>query len=299
MQISIIVAISENNAIGKDNELLWHLPKDLKRFKEITTGHTIIMGRKTFESIGKPLPNRHSIIITNNKNYKAEGVTVVHSIQEALQIAKQEKEVFVIGGGKIYKNTLPIADKLYLTLVHNTFEADTFFPEIKMEEWALLHKETLSKNDKNPYEATFMELERKMSNIGMDASQMQKLCENTLVSHLGIEFTKASPEYLSAKMPVNTNTLQPLGYLHGGASLALLETVGSALSVLNTDISKNNVFGMSVNANHLKPAKDGYVYATARFLHKGRKTQVVNVSILNEQGELVCDGRITNIIFPK
>lgn len=299
MQISIIVAISENNAIGKDNELLWHLPKDLKRFKEITTGHTIIMGRKTFESIGKPLPNRHSIVITNNKNYKAEGATVAHSVQEALNKTQNEEEVFIIGGGKIYKETLALANKLYLTLVHDSFKADTFFPEIKMEEWTVLHEEILHKDEKNRYKATFMELERKQNNSKMNTSQIQTFCENTLVSHLDIEFTEVSAEHLTARMPVNTKTSQPLGYLHGGASLALLETVGSALSVLNTDIRKNNVFGMSVNANHLKPAKDGYVYATARFLHKGNKTQIVNVSIYNEQGILICDGRITNIIFPK
>lgn len=299
MKISIIVAISENNAIGKNNELLWHLPKDLKRFKAITTGHTIIMGRNTFESIGKPLPNRHSVIITSNKDYHVEGVTVVHSIAEAFELTKNEDEVFIIGGGKIYEATLPFANKLYLTIVHDTFEADTFFPKIEMTDWNVLQKELLPKDYKNPYDATFYHLEKKKSISEMTEKQLQDFCKNTLVSHLDIEFTKATTETLTARMPVNEKTMQPLGYLHGGASLALLETVGSALSVLNTDVSKNNVFGMAVNANHLKPAKKGFVYATATFLHKGTKTQVVNVTITNEAGEIVCDGRITNIVFPK
>ncbi len=161
MQLSIIVAIAENYAIGKDNDLLWHLPQDLKRFKEITTGHTIVMGRKTFASIGKPLPNRHSVVITRDENFKCEGVTVVHSIKEALEVVQNEEEVFVIGGGAIYKETLHLATKLYLTTVHSTFEADTFFPKFDRSEWQLLKKEELPKNEKNLFEATFEILERK------------------------------------------------------------------------------------------------------------------------------------------
>lgn len=297
MQISIIVAIAENNAIGKNNDLLWHLPKDLKRFKKLTSGHSILMGRKTFESIGKPLPNRHSVVITTNKEYKPEGVTVVHSMQEALETVKHEQEVFIIGGGKIYQTALPLANRLYLTIVHHSFEADTFFPQIEMTNWDITQKEDVPKDEKNQYASTFLQLERKQKS--MDTSQIQQLCENTLVSHLDISFTKVSHEGITARMPVNKKTMQPLGYLHGGASLALLETVGSALSVLNTDTTQNNVFGMSVNANHLKPTQTGYVYGTATFLHKGTKTHVVNVRITDEAGELICEGRITNIIFPK
>ncbi|PVX50906.1 uncharacterized protein (TIGR00369 family) [Balneicella halophila] len=299
MKLAIIVAIAENNAIGKDNDLLWHLPGDLKRFKQITTGHSIIMGRKTFESIGKPLPNRRSIVITNNKDYKAEGVTVVHSISEALEVTKNEDEVFIIGGGKIYDLTLPLVHRMYLTIVHETFNADTFFPKIHMSDWNILEQEELPQNEKNPYKATFYKLERKASGQIITKEQLQTLCKNTMVSHLGIEYTDVNTQSVTARMPVDERTLQPFGYLHGGASLALLETVGSALTVINTDTAQHNVFGMAVNANHVKPAKQGYVYATATFLHKGTKTQVVNVKITSEKGELVCDGRITNIIFPK
>ncbi len=132
-----------------------------------------------------------------------------------------------------------------------------------------------------------------------DLESFKTACKNTLLSHLDIEFTEVTADSITARMPVNEKTLNPLGFLHGGASLALLETVGSSLSVFHTDVEKNHVFGMNVNANHLKPAQSGFVYATATFLHKGLKTQVVNVVIRNEKGETVCDGRITNIVFPK
>lgn len=128
--ITIIAAIAKNNALGKDNQLIWYLPADLKRFKKITLGHHIIMGRKTFESLGKPLPNRTTIIITRNKNYTQHGCIVVNSLNEAIEAAKEDENPYILGGAEIYKQALNIADKLDLTFVHQNFEADVFFPEI-------------------------------------------------------------------------------------------------------------------------------------------------------------------------
>src|SRR6201996_5416501 len=125
MTVSIVVAISENHVIGKDNKLLWHLPADLKHFKEITTGHTVIMGRKTYESVGKPLPNRRNIIITR-QNIKIAGCEVVNSIDSAIALCKDEEEVFIVGGSEIYKMAMPVTGRIYLTLVHREFEADSF-----------------------------------------------------------------------------------------------------------------------------------------------------------------------------
>ncbi len=132
MQISMIAAIaSENRALGRDNELIYKIPEDLKRFKELTSGHVVIMGRKTFESIGKALPNRINIVITHDPNFSAENVVVAHSLDEALRLAelKEEKEVFVIGGGMLYKEAIEKADKLYLTIVEGSPDADTYFPD--------------------------------------------------------------------------------------------------------------------------------------------------------------------------
>jgi dihydrofolate reductase len=159
--ISIIVAIAENNVIGKENKLIWYLPKDLKHFKETTTGHYIIQGRKTFESFGKPLPNRTTVIITRNKNYKAEGCIVVNSLQEALDIAINEKEVFIIGGGEVYKQAMTIADRIYLTKVHQSFEGDTFFPEINMKDWNELSRQDFEPDEKNKYPFSTLILERR------------------------------------------------------------------------------------------------------------------------------------------
>ncbi len=136
MTISIIVAVAENNAIGYDNHLLWHISEDLKRFKNLTTGHHIIMGRKTYESVGKPLPGRINIVISKQENYTVDGCLVAKSIEDALLIAKDDSEVFIIGGGEIYKQALSITDKIYLTRVHAGFAGDTFFPELNLSEWA-------------------------------------------------------------------------------------------------------------------------------------------------------------------
>lgn len=159
-QLSLVVAVSENNAIGKNNQLLWHLPADLKHFKQITSGHTIIMGRKTYDSIGKPLPNRRNIVITRQQNLQIEGVEVVGSLEEAVALCANENEVFVIGGAEIYKTALPLAQKIYLTTVHQSFEADAFFPEINPNEWTETEKESHSPDEKNAFSYTFSTLER-------------------------------------------------------------------------------------------------------------------------------------------
>jgi len=125
--ITLIAAVSENNAIGKDNNLLWHLPDDFKRFKETTSGHHIIMGRKTFESLPKQLPNRTHVIITNKQNYSVEGCKVVHSIEDAIAICPENETNYVIGGGEIYKQAIALAEELDITRVHAEFEADVFF----------------------------------------------------------------------------------------------------------------------------------------------------------------------------
>jgi dihydrofolate reductase len=164
--ISIIVAIAENNAIGKNNQLLWHLPADMKIFKEKTIGHCVITGRKNYESIPekfRPLSNRTNIVITRQKNYQAPGAIVVSSLQEAIEKAKaiSDDEIFIIGGGEIYAQSLSLADKIYLTKVHHTFDADTFFPELNLNDWAIVSSKKYSADDKNKYPFTFMELKRK------------------------------------------------------------------------------------------------------------------------------------------
>ena len=158
---SIVVAISENSAIGKDNQLLWYLPADLKHFKDITTGGTIIMGRKTYDSIGKPLPNRRNIVITRKTDLEITGVEVVNSLQEALSLCAQEQEVFIIGGAEIYKHALAVTNRIYLTTVHQSYEADAFFPELTKNEWEEIHQEYHEADEKNNVAYTFSTLERK------------------------------------------------------------------------------------------------------------------------------------------
>jgi dihydrofolate reductase len=155
--IKIIVAISKNKVIGKDNSLIWHLPSDLKRFKEITTGNAVIMGRKTYESIGKPLPNRRNIIITRNENYEVEGCEVVNSLEEALLICYEN--CFIIGGAEIYKQSLPFTDEIYLTEVDNVFDGESFFPELG-NEWYEVSNEKFEADDKNQFNYSFIKYER-------------------------------------------------------------------------------------------------------------------------------------------
>ena len=162
MIISQIVAVAENNVIGKDNDLIWRLPADLKYFKNTTSGHHILMGRKNYESIGRPLPNRTSVIITRNKDYKAEGCIVVNSIEEALEVAKAngETEAFIIGGGEIYKSSLQQTDKIYYTEIHETFDGDTFYPELDKTIWKETAREKHLKDEKNPYDYSFVVYEK-------------------------------------------------------------------------------------------------------------------------------------------
>ena len=155
--ISLIAAIGKNNELGKNNTLLWKLSADMEHFKKITTLHVVIMGRKTFESIGKPLPNRRNIVITRDVNYKKEGVDIAHSLSEALDlVGNTEEEIFVIGGGELYTQTMPIADKLYITHVDATDKnADAFFPEIIPIVWNEVTHEEHKKDSKNPFSYTF------------------------------------------------------------------------------------------------------------------------------------------------
>lgn len=161
MILSIVVAAAENNAIGKNNQLLWHLPADLKFFKQLTTGHTIIMGRKTYESIGKPLPNRRSIVISRNKDYKIEGAEVVSSVEEAIKLCKYEEEAFLIGGAEIYKYALPLTNRIYLTRVHTIMkDADAFFPQLNDEDWRTISQIKHESDEKNPYSYSIIVLDR-------------------------------------------------------------------------------------------------------------------------------------------
>lgn len=155
--LTIIAAASENNALGKDNQLLWHLPEDFKRFKTLTSGHYIVMGRKTFESFPKPLPNRTHIIITRQPNYQApKGCIVVSSLEKAMELCPANEEAFVIGGGEIYKQALDVVDKIDVTRVHTTIDADTFFPEIDTNIWKLVFEEFHPKNEKHAFDFTFL-----------------------------------------------------------------------------------------------------------------------------------------------
>lgn len=160
--LSIIVAITKNFGIGHENNLLTYIPGDLKRFKEITTGHSIIMGRKTLLSLPKwPLPNRRNIVITHDENLQLKGCDVVTSIAEAKEVVKDEKEVFVIGGGLVYKLFLPFVNKIYLTIVDKIIEADTYFPEIKWDEWDVIEKENFKLGEKSDFSFSYVTLVRK------------------------------------------------------------------------------------------------------------------------------------------
>jgi dihydrofolate reductase len=150
--IIAIAAIGMNNELGKDNNLLWHLPNDFKRFKSLTTGHHIIMGRKTFESFPKLLPNRTHVIITRQKNYVAENCIVVDSLKKAIEACPKNEDVYVIGGGEIYKQSINEVDKLEITRVNHSFEADVFFPEIDDSKWKLVSEEFHAKDEKHAYD---------------------------------------------------------------------------------------------------------------------------------------------------
>jgi len=163
MILSLIVAASENGVIGKDNDLPWHLPADLKHFKKITSGHCIIMGRNTYESIGRPLPKRTNIVVSSNRSLAIEGCLVVHSVDEAIELTKQHEseEAFIIGGATLYNTCLDKAEKIYLTRVHTEIQGDTFFPEIDMNNWEVVSEEYHEKDEKHLYNFSFITLERK------------------------------------------------------------------------------------------------------------------------------------------
>lgn len=154
--ITIIVAASENNIIGKDNKLIWHLSNDLKRFKELTIGHHVIMGRKTYESMPRSLPNRTNVIVTRKKDYLAENAIVTNSLDEALSVASEDSQPFIIGGGEIYKTAMDISDRIELTRVHHHFEGDTSFPEIDKSKWIESNRILNKKDDKHDYDFTFI-----------------------------------------------------------------------------------------------------------------------------------------------
>ena len=154
--LTIIAAVAENNALGKNNDLLWHLPNDFKRFKTLTSGHYIIMGRKTFESFPKPLPNRTHIIITRQKNYNPENCIVVDSLDKAIAACPTNEEIFVIGGGEIYNQSINLVGKLDITKVHANFEAEVFFPEIDLTIWKLVSEEHYFKDEKHDFDYSYL-----------------------------------------------------------------------------------------------------------------------------------------------
>ena len=160
MKVSLIVAVSANNVIGVDGGLPWHLSEDLRRFKEDTMGKPMIMGRLTFESIGKALPGRRSIVITRQTDYQQAGVVVATTPEAALELAGDADEVMIIGGGKVYEHFLPVANRIYLTKVHTDVDGDTFFPEIDEDEWHIVSSLPLPSNDERPFSISFQTLER-------------------------------------------------------------------------------------------------------------------------------------------
>ena len=160
--IKILVACDENRVIGKNNALIWHLPADLKRFKELTTGNVIIMGRKTFDSIGRPLPNRITIVITRQMDYQQEGVIIVHSLEEAILKPKSlhRGDIYIVGGAEIYQQAMEFADEIELTLLHDIFEGDTFFPVIDAAIWQEVSRVRGLTDEKNPYQYSFVTYRR-------------------------------------------------------------------------------------------------------------------------------------------
>ncbi len=156
MKLEIVVAVDEAGGIGKNNQLLWHLPADLKHFKSITTGHPVIMGRKTFESIGRPLPNRRNVVISRQQDLQIEGVEVVNSLKAAYALLAHEDLVFIIGGAQIYRESIQDAEKIHLTTVHHRFEADAFFPEMEPEVWQVVDRETHQADEKNAFSYSFI-----------------------------------------------------------------------------------------------------------------------------------------------
>jgi dihydrofolate reductase len=167
MKVALIAAFAQNLVVGINNSLPWHLPEDLKYFKRTTSGKAIIMGRKTYESIGRPLPNRTNIVVSRNPNFSAEGVVMVTSLEEAVKHAENVnmingvEEVMIIGGAAIYQASLPMADRLYLTHVHANVEGDAYFPKIDLEQWEEVSREDFNKDESNPYDYSFSVYDKK------------------------------------------------------------------------------------------------------------------------------------------
>lgn len=160
-KISIIVAIAKNYAIGKDNKLLWHISADMKRFKKITEGHQVIMGKRTYESLPvHPLPNRKNIVISDNLMDSFEGCTTVHSFEDAVELCNDKEESFIIGGGSVYRQFLPLCNKLYLTMIHMDFDADTFFPSLDLSQWREIEREDHDPDDENIFSYSFVIFEK-------------------------------------------------------------------------------------------------------------------------------------------
>lgn len=160
MTLSLIVAASQNGVIGNKGKLPWRLPADLERFKQITLGHPILMGRKTFDSLGKPLPGRTNIIITRNKNLKIRGALTAPSLEDAIRLCRNDEELFVIGGASIYEQALPLADRIYLTRIHRDFEGDTLLPEMDSESWKEISRQDFHDPEENPLPFSCLVLER-------------------------------------------------------------------------------------------------------------------------------------------
>lgn len=159
--VTLIVAAAENNAIGKGNKMPWHLPNDFKYFKKNTLEHSVVMGRKTYQSIGKPLPERRNIVLTRDLTYKSDEVDVANSLREVFSYCRDEHEIFIIGGAEIYKQALPYADKVLLTRVHTELEADAFFPELPPHDWKLISDEKHQKDEKHAFDYSFQVFEKK------------------------------------------------------------------------------------------------------------------------------------------
>lgn len=159
--VTIIAAVGRNRALGKNNDLIWHLPADLRRFKSLTRGHHVIMGRKTYESLGKPLPNRTNIVVSRNEDYEASGCVIVSSLEEALQEAKSDPNPYILGGAEIYKQALPLCDLMDLTLVHEDFEADAFFPDFDESEWEMIGREDFKRDEENSYDYSFVQYKKR------------------------------------------------------------------------------------------------------------------------------------------
>ena len=160
MNLTIIAALSQNRVIGRNNDLAWDLPDDLQRFKRLTQGHHIIMGRKTYESMGRPLPGRTNIVVTNQKDYKAPGCIVVNTLKDAIQKAENDSQPYIIGGGKIYEQALPLADTMELTMIHAEVKGDTYFPEIDTSKWQIVAKSTHPADEKHEYAFDFLTYQR-------------------------------------------------------------------------------------------------------------------------------------------